>query len=220
MSLTYHQSEQAAVAPFVAKRLRDLLQSGKKVLWLLSGGSGGAVCVQASKLLSGEDLSNLYITLTDERYGPVDHADENMRILLADGFSAPGASMYRVLQGEPIEQTTDALSAWLTKVSSEVDYTFAVLGIGEDGHTCGIKPGSIAVDSSEVAAYFQGDDFERITITPTYVRTVDEAVVQAFGANKHAVIAQLLEGGGDVRMAPMLTIRAIPQAAVFSDYQR
>lgn len=218
MSLRYHNLPQTSVAPFIAQRIKHLLANGEKILWLMSGGSGGAVCVEVSHLLSGEDLTNLYVALTDERYGPVGHSDENMQILIDNGLALFGATLYRTLSGKSRQETTSDFADWLTSTEDQVTYKLAVLGIGEDAHTCGIKPGSSAVWSPRLADSFTGEDFERITITPTYLRTVNEGIIQAYGDSKHAVVSQLLSGGGDLEASPMLVIRDIPKVEVFSDY--
>ena len=217
--MKYLASPQSDVAPFVASRILSQLQQGKRVLWLLSGGSGGAVCVTASKLLKEHDLSNLIVTMSDERHGDIDHPDENVAQLMADGLSLDGAVFYRPLIGQSRDDTTTAFSAWVDEQNHTIDYRIAVLGIGEDGHTCGIKPQSAAVTATTSVASFAGDDFERITITPAFLKRVDEAIVQAYGNNKHSVVERLLNGEGDRAEYPMLTIQDIPTVTVFSDYK-
>lgn len=205
-------------AKFIAGRIASQLAEGKSVLWLLSGGSGGQVCVEASQLLkTRRNLSNLYVTMSDERYGELDHPDENMSILLNAGLDLPGAAIYRPLNGKPRDQTTADFNNWLNEVGQVVDYKFAVLGIGADAHTAGIKPDSIAATSPRAAVDFTGDDFERITITSKFLSELDEAVVQAFGESKREVVEQLRIGEGDPVNRPMLTIRDIKQVALFSD---
>lgn len=217
--MKYSSPPKESVASFVAARILKKLSEGKKVLWLLSGGSSGATCVEVSNLLQGHDLSKLYVTMSDERYGPLNHPNENVAILIKTGLSLPGATFYRLLRGETIDETTASYMGWLQEVGDYVDYKIAVLGIGEDGHTCGVKPHSIAVDSTRLAENFASDDFKRITITLQYLRMLDEAAVQAYGETKHDVVRRLLAGEGDVHSSPMLAIRDIPNTTVFSDYK-
>lgn len=215
----YGCSNPSQVAEFVAERLANLLSDGKSALWLLSGGSGGTICIEAGQLLKQkvQDFSKLYVTMSDERYGPVDHPDENMAILLAGGLSLPGATIYRPLSGKPRRETTDDFASWLDQTKSQVDYSLAVLGIGADAHTSGIKPGSVATNSTEAAVDFDGDDFERITTSSHFLKTVDEAVVQAFGESKQDVVKRLKIGEGSEVDQPMLAIRKIKQVTLFSD---
>ncbi|MGK2896715.1 MAG: 6-phosphogluconolactonase [Candidatus Saccharimonadales bacterium] len=195
------------------------LRVGEKVLWLMSGGSGGRVSVDAAKQLQDIPLENLYVTLSDERYGPIGHPDENWQLLLNDGFSLPGATLYRPLTGQERDTTTKQFASWLENVLESVDYVVGIFGIGADGHTAGIKPGSDAVEATTLTASYDGDDYERITITPAFMQHVDEAVVQAFGQSKHAVIRQLLERGMSLNEQPAQILKSIPIVTFYSDYK-
>lgn len=217
--MDYRNEPQSNVAKLVAERIAGQLDAGKSVLWLLSGGSGGQVCVDASKLLAGKDLSRLYVTFSDERYGEIGHGDENYQILIDKGLVLTGAHVYRPLQGLSQAETADRLANWLQEAPAKVDYKLAVMGIGEDGHTAGVKPYSPAVDSQSEAEIYEGDDFVRLTVTLKFISELDEAIVQAYGQSKHEVIRRLLEGEGDLSSFPALAIRNISKVTVFSDYR-
>lgn len=218
MAIQYIQDTDArAATEQLAGCLRELLDAGKKVLWFMSGGSGGKVSVDAAKLLAGAPLENLYVTLSDERYGEVGHADENWQILLDDGLSLLGATLYRPLIGENQETTTERFGAWIAARLEEVDVVIGLFGIGADGHTAGIKPGSAAVASEDLTAVFTGDDFVRITITPACVRRVDEAIVQAFGAEKHATIRRLLEEDVSIEVQPAQVLKRVARVTFYGD---
>lgn len=214
-----HTQDSSGAVQQLAQTLRTLLSEDKKVLWLVSGGSGGKVTVEVSKLLQGIPLDNLFVTLSDERYGPVGHKDENWQILLDDGLSLAGATTYRPLIGESREETAIRFGSWLNATVEQVDQVVGLFGIGSDGHTAGIKPGSSSVTSTETVDHFQGDDFERITITPAFFSRVDEGVLQAFGADKHEVIRQLLHDTIALDVQPAQILNKIPKLTVYSDYK-
>lgn len=182
--------EQAAAA--VAKSLRSQLQTGKSVLWLLSGGSSLTIATEAAKLLTQTDTTNLYVTLTDERYGPIGHKDENWQQLLDSGFWLQNAQLYRPLTGGSLADTTADFNTWLERTLALTDYKLGIFGIGADGHTAGIKPHSPAVTSQQFAASFKGDDFTRITITPAVIGLLNEVVIQASGADKQTILEEVL----------------------------
>ena len=220
-SIDYRHGLQSTVAPFLAGRIRQQLQDGKQVLWLLSGGSGVQVCVAVSKLLRDEDLTNLYVTISDERYGPVGHANENMQQLLDAGLSLPGAAIYRPLMDASITDTTRQYDDWLSDALAKVDYTIALLGIGEDGHTSGIKPHSPAVRSDDMVCYFDGEDHRRITTTTSFFSHVDEVVVQAYGETKHPVVSKLLQASShSLEDFPAALIQNIPKVTLFTDLNK
>lgn len=215
--MKYINTSQTEVAPAVAAKIIDQLERGRSVLWLMSGGSGGKVCVDASKLLVDHDLTGLYVTMSDERYGELGHAEENFQQLLDGGLYIEGATWYRPLQGADRQKTTEDFADWLEDISQQVDYRFAVLGIGEDGHTMGVKPHSPAVSATTVAESFEGDDFERVTVTPKFMSRLDGAIVQAYGPKKHDVVRRLLAKEGDLESFPALSIHDIDDVTVYSD---
>lgn len=195
------------------------LTEGQKVLWLLSGGSGGKVCVAVAKKLAGQNLENLFVTLTDERYGPVGHENENWQILVNDGFDLPGATTYRPLRGLTEEGTALQMSEWLNAIMAEVDYSIGVFGVGADGHTSGVKPYSTAVHAKDSVVHFIGEDFSRITTTPYFLRKIDEAVVQLFGTEKHSVVAQLLHRTMPIDEQPAQLLKNISNLTIYSDLE-
>jgi len=218
MEYIYSQNAAGAVEQLTTT-IAQLLATHKKVLWLVSGGSGGKVSVDVAKALQDAPLENLFVTLSDERYGPLGHKDENWQLLLDDGFSLPGATLYRPLTGESREETTRLLTNWLSSTLETVDYVIGLFGIGADGHTAGIKPHSAAVTTTTLAASYTGDDFERITITPVFIEHINEAVIQAFGEDKFPVIRELLTQDIPADRQPAQLLKHLPKTTVYSDYK-
>jgi len=218
MRYVYSQNANEATNQLAAA-IREKLAAGKKVLWFVSGGSGADVSVEVAKVLKDADLTNLSVTLSDERYGPVGHPDENWQQLLDKGFAVPGATTYRTLIGKNRDETTQAFEDWVSNTADSADYVIGLFGIGPDGHTAGVKPHTGAVLSTSIATEYAGEDFERITITPAFIETIDEAVTQAFGEDKHSVIRQLLDEHVPLTDQPAQILKSIPKSALYSDYK-
>jgi 6-phosphogluconolactonase/glucosamine-6-phosphate isomerase/deaminase len=217
--ITVHAESPQPAIDHLVETLTSHLQAGEKVLWLLSGGSGAKVCLEVAKRLQGLSLDTLSVTLTDERYGPVGHADENWQQLLDDAFALPGASLYRPLQGFDRTQTTAHFATWLKEHVQTADYCVGLFGIGPDGHTAGIKPESTATKASEWAADFTGEDFERMTMTFPAIEALDEAVIQAMGAEKAPTLRQLLETDTDRSSQPAQVLKAVKKSTLYTDYK-
>lgn len=209
-----------AAAEAVAESILKQLSHGKRVLWLLSGGSGIEIATIAAEKLQGSDLSNLSVTMTDERYGPVAHADENWQQILDSGFTLPDAELYRPLIGTDRAKTTSELAKWLDKKLKSTDYIIGIFGIGADGHTAGIKPDSPAVNSPDLVSSFTGDDFERITITFNMIKKVDEVVVQASGQGKREILANLLNDMRPLNQQPAQILKTVRDVTFYSDNKR
>ena len=206
------------IVEYLASEIGGRLETGQKVLWLVPGGSASVVAIDVLRQLEHHTLSQLYITLTDERYGPLGHPNENWTQLVNAGFVTGDAHVYRVLTGEAPECTTDHFDQKLQEWLPQMDFVIGLFGIGADGHTAGIKPHSSAVDSTDRAAYFVGEDFERITITPTVMQDIDEVVIYACGTAKFPVIKALMEGSLPLDDQPAQSLKSAGNVVLFSDY--
>src|SRR5690606_15434293 len=92
--------------PYLVTTLRSHLDNNERVVWLIPGGSAIDTAIQVADFIKDHPkLANLSVTLTDERFGPVGHADENWQQLIESGFLLPGATTYRVLTGNIAEET-------------------------------------------------------------------------------------------------------------------
>ncbi|CAN5385608.1 hypothetical protein BH10PAT4_BH10PAT4_2700 [soil metagenome] len=207
------------VIEYLASTISSQLADGKKVLWILSGGSGGKVCAEVSKRLTGP-LNNLLATLSDERFVPQGHSDENWQQLLDAGFSVTGATVYRPIQGKDRGTTTRDLGRWIKQAYEDVDYKIGVFGIGTDGHTAGLKPGTFAVEAANWTTDFSGEDFERITMTFNAIEKLDEIVVQAMGADKATILNELLTKDIDIKQQPAQVLKSVAKSTIFTDYKK
>lgn len=203
-------------AAFLAEKIKTSLEENKAVLWLVPGGSGIAVAAEVSKLLAHMDLSNLTVTLTDERYGPIGHPDSDWLHLEEAGFQLPGATLVPVLTGENRTATTDHFSKTLQELLEKSDYKLGFFGIGPDGHTAGILPHSVAAESTELACEYDAGQFERITTTPATIAMLDEIVVYGMGEAKKPTLEQLNEDYSVVDQ-PAQALKQVPLLTIFTD---
>jgi 6-phosphogluconolactonase/glucosamine-6-phosphate isomerase/deaminase len=213
-----HTTNTDPVIDYLATTISSHLASGEKVLWILSGGSGGKVCAEVSKRLT-VPLDNLITTLSDERYVPLNDPDENWKQLVDYGFSVPGALTYRPIHGKDRTTTAHELGEFIEKAYQDADYKIGLFGIGADGHTAGIKPGTTAVEADGWATGFTGNDFERITMTFNAIKQLDEIVVQAMGTDKAPVLKQLLNEDIDSKIQPAQVLKSVKTSTLFTDYE-
>lgn len=217
MEIVYSSDPVNASAAHLARRIKAHLDAGEHVLWLLSGGSGIKVVLETAKILASTDLTNLSATLSDERYGTVGHIDENWQQLLDDGLHLPGANLYRPLVNKDRVATSGDFNTWIAQHLAAADYTVGLFGIGSDGHTAGVKPRSNAVESTELATDYNGDDFERITVTPRTISQLDEAVVQASGEDKVSTLKLLLHQNLPIGEQPAQVLKSIPKCTLYTN---
>src|SRR6266550_2726864 len=118
------------ITDYIFEVIDSRLSVGRKVLWLVAGGSSMDIAVEVARRLSRKDnLSLLSISLTDERYGPVGHPDSNWQQLVDKGFSLPAAKLHPVLNGADIKQTAAQYSEMLNTELSSSDYSIALAGL-------------------------------------------------------------------------------------------
>ena len=203
-------------ADFIASLVSDKIKNGK-VLLALPGGSSIEVGVKIFEILSTQDLHNLTVMLTDERYGKVGHPDSNFFQLEEKGFNPGNSRTIPVLTGGDMESETKRFGENLKNELEKADYKIGLFGIGADGHTAGMLPGSGAVTSEDYAIGYNTETFSRITMTAKAIEKLDEAVVYAVGEEKRPVIESLKENI-DIIKQPAQILKKVPLLTIFTDY--
>ncbi len=206
-------------ASFVALSVLDKLNLDKKVLFFVAGGSAIPIAVKIAEILnnsSSNNLKNLTVTLTDERYGDIGHTDSNYFQLFEKGFNLRDAKIIPVLIGEDKDTTVQKFNEILKNELDLSDYKIGLFGIGTDGHTAGILPDSVVVDCQDLVCGYDTPKFSRITITPKTIEKLDEAIVWAQGEDKWEVIKNLSEDV-DIKKQPAQILKKVPLLTVFTN---
>lgn len=209
-----HTQTPEPVIEYVVDTLSLHLRMGERVVWLLSGGSAIDLQVRIAQALQPLDTSRLYISLIDERYGSLDHKDENYAQLMNAGFPL---AVHRVLAGESAETTAKRFGEQIEQALQTADFSLGMFGIGADGHVLGIKPDSPAITSTEPAVFYEWDDYQRITITPPTIRRLDEAIIYAVGSEKTATLRALLYETVPVADQPAQILKDIKTSTLYTD---
>lgn len=204
----------------LADRIIKELTDGKKVLWMVSGGSNISLAVTAMEHIPDDLTDHLSVCLVDERYGEVGHADSNGQQLEAAGFDPKNARVRYVLAPSlSLQETAEQFSLALKTDADAADIVIAQLGMGPDGHVLGILPGSPAVDSKNLVESYVADDYQRITPTVKgALEIIDVAYVFAFGANKHAQLETLRDTDTPVSVQPAQLLKQLHEAYVYNDH--
>lgn len=212
-------SDHSEIVEYLTTTISNRLESGESVLWLVPGGSAMGVATKVLESLVEVDSGSLCITLTDERYGNPGHEDENWTQLMQLGFAVESINAYRVLRGESPEDTARDFSAKLYELFNTYSYRIGLFGMGADGHTAGILPHTSGVDSDELAVYYVGDDYPRVTMTGEAIAQLDEAVLFAYGESKHEQVRRLLYEDIDAHEQPAKLLLDAGKFSVYTDYQ-
>src|SRR4051812_44322661 len=107
MELIRIGSLEEGAAPLFERIVHEL-EEGKRVIWLVPGGSNIPLSVTVMDNLATDLTKNLTIYLTDERFGEVNHPDSNARQLREAGFDPKQARTVHVLaKGLTFEETIE-----------------------------------------------------------------------------------------------------------------
>jgi 6-phosphogluconolactonase len=174
---------------------RAIAQQGRCAL-ALSGGRTPEPAYRELALATSIDWSRVEIFFADERAVPPDHADSNYRMVdqaLLSRVPIPESQVYRM---EAERSDRDAAAGEYEKLLPRT-LDILLLGIGPDGHTASLFPGSPALDERQrlvLPAVGAKPPAERMTITPPVIEAARKVILLASGADKAAVVARALEG--------------------------
>lgn len=174
--------------------------------------------VEIAKKLARLNLSNLTVSLTDERFGPPGHSNSNWQKLLDAGFSLPGANLVPILNGKDFAKTTKDFSDFIGNAFEINDYKIACVGVGSDGHTLGVLASSPGVSSNKLVVGYGGKDYERITLSLKSLESLDKVVVYMAGKQKQDVITQIIEQNLPFEKQPAQALKKSKRLIVYNDY--
>jgi 6-phosphogluconolactonase len=142
------------------------------------------------------DWTRLELFFGDERAVPPDHPDSNYRMVRATLVSRVPIPASRVHRMEAERADRDAAAREYERLlPAELDVL--VLGIGADGHTSSLFPGSAALDERRrlvLPVVGAKPPVDRMTITPPVIEAARRVAVIAAGADKAAMVARAVEG--------------------------
>lgn len=211
--------EVAAIA--VSERIVAELAAGRLVLWLVCGGSNIETEVEIMKQVrqAGQNVDALTILPMDERYGKPGHPDSNHQQLLDKHFDPDIAAWYDVLaKNLPLADTVDYYAHLAENAFASVNTVVGVFGMGDDGHTAGVKPHSPALqDAAATVVGYDSPPFIRLTLTPRELVKADYAFVLAYGDEKAGALKRLQANDEPLEKLPAKLLYDVPEVYVFND---
>ena len=175
---------------------------------LLSGGSTPKRLFQLLAAMGREALpwDAIHLWWGDERTVPPDHADSNYRMAreaLIEPLGLIQSHVHRIA-GEVADHDASARAysrELVTALGSPPTFDVVLLGLGPDGHTASLFPGSAAlaetsrwVVANEVTSPLVHGTATRITLTAPAINAARHVRFLVSGADKATALAQVLEG--------------------------
>ena len=139
-----------------------------------------------------------YFLFTDERHVPPDHPESNYRMAWEALFSrVPKTQLIRMAGEKPPEVAAEEYEDVLNELyeADIPDLDLVLLGLGEDGHTASLFPGSPALQEKErlvVAPWVEKLNAYRITLTLPVLNNAHSVVFLVTGASKAEIVREII----------------------------
>lgn len=210
-------------ADLLASQLVQVLAERQRALLALAGGTTPAA---AYRLLGQHPLAwdRVDVLLGDERWvGPQDPSS-NAR-MLHETLLAQGPAREARFHPVPTERATPLASA---EAFGEILGQLApgdppvldliLLGLGDDGHTASLFPGSAAAGVTDRSvAVGEGKGLERITLTAPVLSAARQVIILVSGAAKQEALRRLLDPSESPLRTPAKLVQPSTPVLVLAD---
>jgi len=206
MAIEVCDSSQLAklAAERIAEALKTAISRDSAASLALAGGTTPRAAYEALAKIPGIDWSKVSVYFGDERAVPPTHPDSNFSMAQAALFervALPAANIHRIeAEGADQDAAARAYEALLPASISVL-----VLGIGEDGHTASLFPGSPALNERTrrvLPVIGPKPPPQRVSITPPVIEAAGLCIMIANGAGKAEPVRRALKEPLDIHSTP------------------
>ena len=193
-----------AAATVFVEQAAESIADRDRFLVALNGGDTPNRLFQllATELHDRVNWNNVQVFWGDERCVPPEDAGSSFgqaREVLLRYVPIPNGNVHRI-QGElgPVEAAKDysfTLQEFASPPLQWPRFDLVYLGMGEDGHTASLFPGSpldVAEPTLPVTAHYQDRPANRVTLTPIVFNAARTIVFMAAGEKKATSLAEVL----------------------------
>lgn len=179
---------------------------------------GGKTPVEFFKALANEPFkdevkwSGVHVFFGDERCVPPDNPESNYRAAFDNLLSVvniPEENIHRMKTELPPDEAAREYEREVTDFFKETDkssFDAVFLGLGDDGHTLSLFPGTKALKEKKrliVENYVERLRAWRITMTLAAVNSAENVVFLVSGRDKAVILKDVLEGDSGARPTPL-----------------
>ncbi|HEY1006573.1 MAG TPA: 6-phosphogluconolactonase [Sphingobacteriaceae bacterium] len=207
----------AAAGLFVRSAREAIAESGRFRVALTGGTSPSGLY----RLIAGEpyrdqvDWRKVYVFWGDERWVPITDSRSNAGMAfgtLLKKVPVPPEQVFPMWTAgtRPEEAAARYQQILQANLGDDQRLDLVLLGMGEDGHTASLFPGSAVLDEREKwvdSLWLPGQQMHRITLTVPVINAARKVAVIVFGAAKADALRQVLEGPPDPHAYPSQLIR-------------
>jgi 6-phosphogluconolactonase len=205
----------AAAADIVESSAMESARAGRRFSIALSGGSTPKTLFEMlaeEPRVSRIDWKNWDIYFSDERCVPPDHPDSNFRIArlaMLDHVPINPSNVLRMHGESDPQEAAIEYGRRLKTDFGDGGLDLVLLGMGDDGHTASLFPGTAALSETHhrcVANFVPKLNVWRITMSAPFINRARRVAILVAGAGKAARITQVLDGPKDPTNLPIQLI--------------
>lgn len=193
------------LAEWICDLVTETLKEQQSFSMVLSGGETPKILYQklaSEKYKSRIDWPRVRIFWGDERVVPFTDERNNAKMafeLLLNQVDVPPSQIHIMRTDlEPNFAVTEYRKMLHTYFdSTHHSFDLVLLGMGDDGHTLSLFPGSLIIDDNfhwVNSVYIEKQEMYRITLMPVIINKAKKIVFMIDGEKKAAVLEQVLEG--------------------------
>jgi 6-phosphogluconolactonase len=197
-------------AQHIAAELVATIAKEGAVSLALAGGNTPRAIYEALAKIPGINWAAVSVYFGDERAVPPTDPDSNFQMAEAALFSRVAllpANIHRIHGEDPDHDAAARAYDALLPASISI----MILGIGEDGHTASLFPGSPALNERTrrvLPVIGPKPPPQRLSVTPKVIEAAGLCIVIATGAGKADAVARALQGPLDIHATPSCLARS------------
>ena len=214
-----------AASDLIAQIIDSTLKNKRRAKIALCGGSTPRV---AYSLVGKKDLewSNVDLFLGDERWVDNKSEDSNCFLLtnslFKEGNPSLSASFFSVSTVElasPVESADDYETILKNNFDEDLPkFDLILLGLGDDGHTASLFPGSDALfEKDRLITVGEGKGHKRITFTSKLLSSADNVLFLISGSAKQTALKRLLDQSESWERTPAKLVSPNSEIIVLAD---
>lgn len=206
-----------AVADEIIASLNDAISDrGRATLVLAGGSTPGAIyrLLSIPPRLQELDWNKVTVYWGDERFVPQSDDKSNFKMVNETLFAHLGRRAPKFFAVDTSLPSADAAAAAYAETivreeklvgDAMPQFDLILLGVGEDGHTASLFPGSPLISKKDGLCFADThptDGSNRVTISPAVIRAAHRVAFLVKGESKAEIVHAVLEGSGDINKYP------------------
>ncbi len=186
-----------AASHWIALARHAIAKKGRFAVALSGGSTPKAIFEKLKTMRDAVDWRAVHLYWSDERAVSADHPDSNYKMAMDAAFShLPIGQIHRMKGESLIEKYALEYEELIKKELGATLFDLVMLGVGEDGHTASLFPGSAGLDENKrlvIANHIPQKNSWRMTLTFRCINESAQAVVYALGPSKQEIVPLVLK---------------------------